>query len=87
MVSLLGGGDIRALASELDLHPTKKWGQNFVTDPNTVTRIVTAARLEPDDVVLEVGPGLGSLTLALLPHARQVIAREAAAAHCCRASW
>lgn len=76
MVSLLGGGDIRALASELDLHPTKKWGQNFVTDPNTVSRIVTAARLEPNDIVLEVGPGLGSLTLALLPHARQVIAVE-----------
>lgn len=73
---LLGGRDVRALASHLDLRPTKRWGQNFVTDPNTVRRIVSAARLTPDDVVLEVGPGLGSLTLALLPHARRVIAVE-----------
>lgn len=76
MVSLLGGGDIRALAAELDIRPTKKWGQNFVTDPNTVERIVRAAGLADDDVVVEVGPGLGSLTLALLPHAQQVIAIE-----------
>ncbi len=76
MVSLLGGGDIRALADELGVRPTKRWGQNFVTDPNTVTRIASAARLDADDVVLEVGPGLGSLTLALLPCARQVIAVE-----------
>ncbi len=74
--ALLGGGDIRALAAQLDIRPTKKWGQNFVTDPNTVRRIVRAARLESDDVVLEVGPGLGSLTLALLPHAAKVIAVE-----------
>jgi 16S rRNA (adenine1518-N6/adenine1519-N6)-dimethyltransferase len=73
---LLGGGDIRALAAELDIRPTKKLGQNFVTDPNTVRRIVRAARLTDQDVVLEVGPGLGSLTLALLPHARRVIAVE-----------
>jgi 16S rRNA (adenine1518-N6/adenine1519-N6)-dimethyltransferase len=73
---LLGAGDIRALAAELGLRPTKKWGQNFVVDPNTVERIVRAARLSDDDVVLEVGPGLGSLTLALLPHARRVIAVE-----------
>ena len=73
---LLGGRDVRALASVLDLRPTKRWGQNFVTDPNTVRRIVTSARLELDDTVLEVGPGLGSLTLALLPHARRVIAVE-----------
>lgn len=73
---LLGGGDIRALAAELGLRPTKRLGQNFVTDPNTVRRIVRAARLDADDVVLEVGPGLGSLTLALLPHARAVVAVE-----------
>jgi 16S rRNA (adenine1518-N6/adenine1519-N6)-dimethyltransferase len=73
---LLGGGDIRALATELGIRPTKRLGQNFVTDPNTVRRIVRAARLSDDDVVLEVGPGLGSLTLALLPHARSVIAVE-----------
>ena len=73
---LLGGGDVRALAAELGIRPTKRLGQNFVTDPNTVRRIVRAARLADDDIVLEVGPGLGSLTLALLPHARQVVAVE-----------
>ena len=73
---LLGGGDVRALAAELGIRPTKRLGQNFVTDPNTVRRIVRAARLAVDDVVLEVGPGLGSLTLALLPHARAVVAVE-----------
>jgi 16S rRNA (adenine1518-N6/adenine1519-N6)-dimethyltransferase len=73
---LLGGGDVRALATELGIRPTKRLGQNFVTDPNTVRRIVRAARLSDDDVVLEVGPGLGSLTLALLPHARAVVAVE-----------
>ena len=73
---LLGGGDVRALATELGIRPTKRLGQNFVTDPNTVRRIARAARLSDDDVVLEVGPGLGSLTLALLPHARAVVAVE-----------
>lgn len=74
--ALLGGGDVRALASELDIRPTKKWGQNFVTDPNTVRRIVRSADLVPSDVVVEVGPGLGSLTLALLPYVSRVIAVE-----------
>ncbi len=74
--ALLGGRDVRALAERLGLRPTKRLGQNFVTDPNTVRRIVSAARLTSDDVVLEVGPGLGSLTLALLPHAQAVIAVE-----------
>ncbi len=74
--ALLGGGDVRALAAELGLRPTKRWGQNFVTDPNTVRRIVRAAHLDADDVVLEVGPGLGSLTLALLPVVRAVVAIE-----------
>jgi 16S rRNA (adenine1518-N6/adenine1519-N6)-dimethyltransferase len=73
---LLGGGDVRSLAAQLGIRPTKRLGQNFVTDPNTVRRIVRAARLTDDDIVLEVGPGLGSLTLALLPHAQQVIAVE-----------
>ena len=73
---LLGGGDVRALAGELGIRPTKRLGQNFVTDPNTVRRIVRAARVDPKDVVLEVGPGLGSLTLALLPHVRAVVAVE-----------
>jgi 16S rRNA (adenine1518-N6/adenine1519-N6)-dimethyltransferase len=74
--ALLGATDVRALASELGIRPTKKWGQNFVIDPNTVERIVRAARLGADDEVVEVGPGLGSLTLALLPHVRKVTAVE-----------
>ena len=73
---LLGPADVRRLARELGARPTKRLGQNFVLDPNTVRRIVAAARLRPDDVVVEVGPGLGSLTLALLPRARQVVAIE-----------
>lgn len=76
MSRLLGGRDIRELAAALDLRPTKRRGQNFVTDPNTVTRIVRAARVDSDDVVLEVGPGLGSLTLALLPEVAVVVAVE-----------
>ena len=73
---LLGAVAIRELATRLGIKPTKKWGQNFVIDPNTVRRIVASARLEPDEVVIEVGPGLGSLTLALLPHVSQVLAVE-----------
>ena len=63
---LLDPRRIRELAAELDLRPTKQRGQNFVHDANTVRRIVAAAQLSPDDVVLEIGPGLGSLTLGLL---------------------
>ena len=74
--ALLGPAEVRRLADRLDVRPTKKLGQNFVHDPNTVRRIVFAAHLDPDDVVLEVGPGLGSLTLALLSVARQVLAVE-----------
>jgi 16S rRNA (adenine1518-N6/adenine1519-N6)-dimethyltransferase len=73
---LLGAAEIRPLAERLGVHPTKQRGQNFVIDGNTVRRIVRAAELEPDDVVIEVGPGLGSLTLALLPHAARVVAVE-----------
>ncbi|MFD1825842.1 MULTISPECIES: 16S rRNA (adenine(1518)-N(6)/adenine(1519)-N(6))-dimethyltransferase RsmA [Mumia] len=73
---LLGPGDVRALAEELDVVPTKKRGQNFVIDANTVRRIVRAAGVDADDVVLEVGPGLGSLTLALLEQVRHVVAVE-----------
>jgi 16S rRNA (adenine1518-N6/adenine1519-N6)-dimethyltransferase len=73
---LLGPAEVRALAAELGIRPTKRLGQNFVHDPNTVRRIVKAAGLEPDDVVVEVGPGLGSLTLALLPAVRAVHAVE-----------
>ncbi len=75
-MTLLGAGRIREIAAELDLRPTKKWGQNFVIDPNTVRRIAELARLTSDDVVLEVGPGVGSLTLALLERAGSVIAVE-----------
>ena len=73
---LLGPSDVRRLAGELGTRPTKRFGQNFVNDPNTVRRIAAAAELRPDDVVVEVGPGLGSLTLALLPHVRAVTAIE-----------
>jgi 16S rRNA (adenine1518-N6/adenine1519-N6)-dimethyltransferase len=69
VVSLLGPADIRSIAAELGVRPAKSRGQNFVHDPNTVRRIVRAADLAADDVVLEVGPGLGSLTLGLLPAA------------------
>jgi 16S rRNA (adenine1518-N6/adenine1519-N6)-dimethyltransferase len=73
---LLGPAEIRALAAELDLRPTKQRGQNFVIDANTVRRIVADSRITADDVVVEVGPGLGSLTLALLAVARRVVAIE-----------
>ena len=73
---LLGPADVRALAAGLDLRPTKQRGQNFVIDANTVRRIVRAAGLRPDDVVVEVGPGLGSLTLALLGEVARVVAIE-----------
>ncbi|CAA9414632.1 MAG: SSU rRNA (adenine(1518)-N(6)/adenine(1519)-N(6))-dimethyltransferase, partial [uncultured Pseudonocardia sp.] len=76
MNALLGPAEVRALAAELGIRPTKKLGQNFVHDPNTVRRIVRAAALSPDDVVVEVGPGLGSLTLALLPAVAAVRAVE-----------
>ena len=73
---LLDPRRIRELAAELDLRPTKQRGQNFVHDANTVRRIVAAAQLSPDDVVLEIGPGLGSLTLGLLEAAAWVHAIE-----------
>lgn len=73
---LLGPADVRRLAAKLELRPTKARGQNFVIDPNTVRRIVRAAGVGPEDVVVEVGPGLGSLTLALLPEADRVVAIE-----------
>jgi 16S rRNA (adenine1518-N6/adenine1519-N6)-dimethyltransferase len=73
---LLGAADIRALAGELGIRPTKTLGQNFVIDGNTIRRIVAAARLDPSETVLEVGPGLGSLTLGLLDAAANVVAIE-----------
>ncbi|MEV0591722.1 16S rRNA (adenine(1518)-N(6)/adenine(1519)-N(6))-dimethyltransferase RsmA [Nonomuraea cavernae] len=76
MMRLLGPAEIRILADKLNLRPTKKLGQNFVIDGGTVRRIVRVADLTTEDVVIEVGPGLGSLTLALLPSARHVVAVE-----------
>ena len=73
---LLGAVDVRALADQVGLRPTKTRGQNFVIDANTVRRIVRVAAIRPDDVVLEVGPGLGSLTLGLLAQAQRVVAVE-----------
>ena len=73
---LLGPAEIRDLAEQLDLQPTKKLGQNFVVDGNTVRRIVRVAGVEPGDEVLEVGPGLGSLTLGLLEAGARVTAVE-----------
>jgi 16S rRNA (adenine1518-N6/adenine1519-N6)-dimethyltransferase len=74
--TLLGATEIRALAASLNATPTKKLGQNFVIDPNTVRRIVTQAHVSKTDVVVEIGPGLGSLTLALLPNVAKVLAVE-----------
>ncbi|MEP6649917.1 MAG: 16S rRNA (adenine(1518)-N(6)/adenine(1519)-N(6))-dimethyltransferase RsmA [Lapillicoccus sp.] len=73
---LLGAARVRELAQRLALRPTKQRGQNFVVDANTVRRIVRLAAVGPDDVVVEVGPGLGSLTLALLPEVAHVTAVE-----------
>ena len=73
---LLGPAEIRELAAGLEVRPTKQWGQNFVIDKGTVRKIVRLAEVCADDVVVEVGPGLGSLTLALLPQVRQVVAVE-----------
>lgn len=73
---LLGPAEVRSLASELGLRPSKQRGQNFVIDPNTVRRIVRESGIGSSDVVVEVGPGLGSLTLALLGVAARVVAIE-----------
>ncbi|MFD5118875.1 16S rRNA (adenine(1518)-N(6)/adenine(1519)-N(6))-dimethyltransferase RsmA [Streptomyces sp. NPDC058385] len=73
---LLGPADIRELAAALGVRPTKQRGQNFVIDANTVRRIVRTAQVTPEDNVVEVGPGLGSLTLALLESAAHVTAVE-----------
>jgi 16S rRNA (adenine1518-N6/adenine1519-N6)-dimethyltransferase len=75
-VTLLGPAEIRDLAALLDIQPTKKLGQNFVIDANTVRRIVKAASVVAGETVVEVGPGLGSLTLALLEVGASVVAVE-----------
>ncbi|MFI2284297.1 16S rRNA (adenine(1518)-N(6)/adenine(1519)-N(6))-dimethyltransferase RsmA [Nocardia beijingensis] len=74
--ALLGPAEVRVLAERFGVRPTKQLGQNFVHDANTVRRIVAAAGVGRDDVVLEVGPGLGSLTLALLDVVESVVAVE-----------
>ena len=76
MSGLLGAAEIREIAERLDVRPTKKLGQNFVVDANTCRRIVKAADLTDQDVALEIGPGLGSLTLAMLEVAKSVVAIE-----------
>jgi 16S rRNA (adenine1518-N6/adenine1519-N6)-dimethyltransferase len=73
---LLGMADIRVLANRLALRPRKALGQNFVHDANTIRRITRIADLAPEEVVLEVGPGLGSLTLGLLDTGARVVAVE-----------
>ena len=76
MTNLLGASEIRELAAQLDLKPTKKLGQNFVVDANICRKIAKLAQVGKDDIALEIGPGLGSLTLALLDSAKQVVAVE-----------
>ena len=76
MSGLLGPAEVRDLAALLDVTPTKKLGQNFVHDANTVRRIVATAALLSGEPVLEVGPGLGSLTLGLLEAGHPVVAVE-----------
>ena len=73
---LLGAADVREIAGRWHVHPTKQRGQNFVVDANTVRRIVRLAEVGSDDVVLEVGPGIGSLTLGLLASGATVVAVE-----------
>ena len=63
---LLGAGDVRGIAGRLELRPTKRLGQNFVIEQGSVRQIAALAAVRPGDEILEVGPGLGSLTLALL---------------------
>jgi 16S rRNA (adenine1518-N6/adenine1519-N6)-dimethyltransferase len=75
-MSLLGAAEIRSLAIALDLKPSKSLGQNFVHDANVCRKIVRTAGVTKDDIALEIGPGLGSLTLAMLEDAASVIAVE-----------
>ncbi len=73
---LLGPQEIRELADMLGIRPTKTLGQNFVIDPNTIRRIIATAKISPDETVVEVGPGLGSLTLGILDAAKDMVAVE-----------
>ncbi len=76
MTGLLGAAEIREIAARIGVNPTKKLGQNFVVDANTCRRIVKSADVAKSDVALEIGPGLGSLTLALMEAASEVIVIE-----------
>lgn len=73
---LLNATEIRDLAKKINLKPTKKLGQNFVIDQNTVEKIVKTAQIDKSSNVIEIGPGLGSLTLALLQTGAKVTAIE-----------
>ena len=75
-MSLLGAAEIRELAEALDLKPSKSLGQNFVHDGNVCRKIVRTAGVTSSDIALEIGPGLGSLTLAMLEEAESVVAVE-----------
>ena len=76
MIELLGAAEIRQLAESIGVVPTKKLGQNFVIDPNTIRKIVAVAKLTGRETVVEIGPGLGSLTLGLLEVVDNLIAIE-----------
>jgi len=76
MSNLLGAAEIREIAERIGVRPTKKLGQNFVVDANTCRKIVKSADVRATDVALEIGPGLGSLTLAMMESAKEVIAIE-----------
>ena len=76
MSNLLGAAEIREIAERIGVRPTKKLGQNFVVDANTCRKIVKGADVGSNDVALEIGPGLGSLTLAMMESAQEVIAIE-----------
>ncbi|MEY3406638.1 MAG: hypothetical protein RLZZ556_710, partial [Actinomycetota bacterium] len=76
MNELLGAAEIRLLAQNFGVVPTKKLGQNFVIDPNTIRKIVAVAKLKSNEKVVEIGPGLGSLTLGLLEAIDDLVAVE-----------
>ena len=75
-INLLGAIEIRKIADELDLYPKKSLGQNFVVDANTCQKIARLAQVNSSDHVVEIGPGIGSLTLALLESGAKVTALE-----------
>ena len=86
-MSLLGAAEIRELAAALDLKPSKSLGQNFVHDGNVCRKIVRTAGLTATDVALEIGPGLGSLTLAMMQEAKAVVVVEIDKQNMIRACW